>query len=215
MRRSLVTVLALLALGRTTPVLAQTCMGMASFRHAPFQMTGSGHFSQLSNSFGASLGFGLPFGPYGTVGVSSTAYDGVTGSAVGLGARAGFQLMMGKAQICPNAGYTLEMGPNEDATGVDLLSRRASFGLQVGTMLSAGPRLQVVPSVGLVYVRSRDTAENSSGASLYDISNEYGMADLGLGIVLTRQISIRPGVELPVGIEGGEPSVGVTVGYNW
>ena len=214
MRRSLMTVLALLALART-PAVAQTCMGLASFRHAPFQMTGSGHFSQLSNTFGASLGYGLPFGPYGTVGVSSTAYDGINGSALGVDARAGFQLMVGKAQFCPNAGYALEMGPNDDAAGVDLLNRRTSFGLQVGTVLSAGPRLQVVPSVGVSYVRARDTAENTAGAELYDISDEYGMADMGLGIVLTRQISVRPGVQIPLGLEGSQASVGLTVGYNW
>jgi hypothetical protein len=214
MRRSLVTVLALVALVRT-PAAAQTCMGLASFRHAPFQMTGSGRFSQLSNTFGATLGYGLPFGPYGTVGVSSTAYDGVNGSALTVGARAGFQLMLGKAQFCPNAGYSLEMGPNDGGAGVDLLNRRANFGLQVGTVLSAGPRLQVVPSVGMSYVRARATAENSSGATLYDIPDEYGMADLGLGIVLTKQISVRPGLEIPLGLEGRETSVGLTVGYNW
>jgi hypothetical protein len=214
MRRSLVTVLALFALART-PLLAQTCMGLASFHHAPFQMTGGGQFTELSNTFSGSVGFGLPFGPYGTVGLSTTAYDGVDGSALGVGARAGFQLMIGKAQFCPNAGFALGMGPNDEASGVDRLNRRTSVGLQVGTVLSAGPRLHVVPSVGASYVRSTDKAENSAGATLYDISDEYGLAELGLGIVLNRQISVRPGVEIPVGLEGWEPRVGLTIGYNW
>jgi hypothetical protein len=213
MRRSFMTALALLALVRS-PALAQTCMGMASFAGAPVQLTGTSELSQLSTSLGGSLGYGLPSGAYGNLAVSRTSRDGVEGSALGLGAGAGFQLKVGQAQFCPHAGFVLGIGPNDGPTGVDVSNRSASVGLQVGTILTAA-QMHIVPSVGVSYVRSKDQAKNGSGATLYEISDSYGLAQFALGVVLSPRISVRPGAEIPLGLQGGEASVGLTVGYNW
>ena len=42
------------------------------------------------------------------------------------------------------------------------------------------------------------------------------MARLGVGFVFNQQISVRPTIDIPVGVEGGaDPVFGLSVGYNF
>ena len=217
MRRSLVVSLALLAIVRS-PAVAQTCMGLASFGNAPMQVTANGSFSDLSNTFGATVGYGIPSNVYGTVGVSTTSFDGVDGSSVGLAARAGYQMALGKSgqvQVCPNASIGVGMGPDDATAGIDNSSRSATVGLNVGTVLGANPRMKVIPSAGLSYAYGRQKAQDDAGATLFEISDNYGLAQLGVGVVLNQNISVRPSVDIPLGLEGSNPTFGLTLGYNF
>jgi hypothetical protein len=216
MRRSLVISLSLLAIIRA-PAAAQTCMGLASFGAAPVQMTANGNFSDLATTFAAAVGYGTPSSAYGNVGVSTTSYDG-DGSALGLAARAGYQMNLGAArqiQLCPNAGFEMGMGPNDEIGGVDRSSRIATVGLNVGAEMVAGPRMKVVPSAGLSFAYGKQKAENTEGATLFEISNSYGVAQVGIGIILNQNISVRPSVDIPLGYEGSNPTFGLTLGYNF
>ena len=217
MRRSFVVSLALLAIVRS-PAVAQTCMGLASFSAAPMQVTANGQFSDLSNTFGATVGYGIPSSAYGNLGVSTTSVDGVDGSQLGIAARAGYQMALGKSrqvQVCPNASFGLGMGPNDDAAGVDQSGRSATVGLNVGTVMGANPRMKIIPSVGLSYAYGKQKAEDDAGATLFEVSNSYGLAQVGVGIVLNQNISIRPSVDIPLGLEGSDPTFGLTLGYNF
>jgi hypothetical protein len=218
MQRTLVLSLVLLLAIVRSPVVAQTCMGMASFSAVPVQVAASGTFSDLSNSLGGSVGYGMPSGVFGTVGVSTTSYDGVDGSTTVIAGRAGYQLVMSQSrpiQICPNVGIGIGMGPSDGPGGAERSSRSLTAGLSVGTELGASPRMTVVPSVGLSYAHEVEKAEDAAGAILFEISDGYALAQLGVGIILNRHLSIRPGVDFPVGLEGSNPMFGLTVGYNF
>jgi hypothetical protein len=217
MRRSLVVSLALLAIVRS-PAVAQTCMGLASFSTAPMQVTANGQFGDLANTFGATVGYGIPSSVYGNLGVSTTSYDGIDGSTLGLGAHVGYQMAVGKArqvQVCPNASVGIGKGPNDDAAGVDQSSRSATVGLNVGTVLGANPRMKIIPTAGLSYAYGKSKAEDDAGATLFEFSDSYGLAQLGVGIVLNQNISVRPSVDIPLGLEGSDPTFGLTLGYNF
>jgi hypothetical protein len=217
MRRSLVVSLALLAIVQA-PAAAQTCMGLASFSAAPVQVTANGSFSDLTTAVGAAVGYGISSGVYGSAAVSRTSYDAVEGSVLGLAARAGYQINLHAAhpiQICPNAGFEMGLGPNDEVGGVEQSGRTASVGVNVGTEMVAGPRMKVVPAVGLSFAYGTQKAENTAGATLFEISNSYGLARVGVGIVLNHNVSVRPAVDIPLGFEGSNPTFGLTVGYNF
>ncbi len=217
MHRSLVISLSLFTILQA-PAAAQTCMGLASFSAAPVQLTGNGSFSDLSTTFGATAGYGLPSSVFGHLGVSRTSIDAVDGSALGLAARAGYQLNVGGArpiQICPNASFELGMGPNDDVGGVERSGRTATVGVNLGAEMVAGPRMKVVPSAGLSFAYGTQKAENTAGSTLFEISNSYALAQLGVGIILNQNISVRPGIDIPLGLEGGNPMFGLTLGYNF
>jgi hypothetical protein len=216
MPRSLVVSLALFAIVQSRAG-AQTCMGLASFGGAPMQLTASGSLTQLSNSFGGTLGYGLPSSVYGNIAVATTSYDVEDGSTLGLAARVGYQLNVGRArpvQVCPNVSFGIGKGPNNDAAGIDQSSRSATIGLHLGTELGAGPRMKVIPSIGFSYAHGTVKAEDSSGTELFEISDRYGLAQIGVGIILNQRISIRPSIEIPVRVDGSDPTVGLTLGYN-
>jgi hypothetical protein len=58
-------------------------------------------------------------------------------------------------------------------------------------------------------------AENAAGADLFQITNSYAQVQLGVGLILNNNISVRPGVDIPVGLGGTSPIVGLTLGYNF
>jgi hypothetical protein len=217
MRRSLVVSLALLAIVRS-PAVAQTCQGFASFSAGQMQVAGTGSFSDFSKTFGATVGYGMPSSVYGNVGISTTSYDGFDGSTLGLGARAGYQMALGKSglvQVCPNASFSLGMGPNDDASGINQSSRSATVGVNIGTVMGATSSMKVVPSVGLSYAYGNSKAEDDAGATLFEFSDSYGLAQMGVGIIVNQNISIRPGIDIPLGLEGSDPTFGLTLGYNF
>ena len=217
MRRSLMVSLALLGMA-SAPAMAQTCQGLASFTMAPIQVTANGHFTELANRFGATVGYGVPAGVYGSVGVSRTSFDGVDGASMGIAASAGYQMAMGKTrqvQLCPNASVGFGMGPDDEIGGVDGSSRFATVGVAIGTTLDANPRMKIVPTAGLSYAYANTKAEDDTGAELFTISDSYALAQLGVGFVLSSHISIRPSVDIPIALDGSDATFGLTVGYNF
>ena len=211
MRRTLVASLALVA-AVSAPAAAQTCLGLASHSAGQMQVSGNASITDLANTFGGTFGYGLPSGVFGKASVATTSYDAVDGSAIDLGAQAGYQMSVGKASICPVASLSLGMGPKDiDTTGSDLSSRQGTIGLAVGTSMAASPRMQIVPaaSLGLAY-RSQKTTGSPSA------SETYGQAALGVGLVFNSNITVRPSVSIPLGSDlSNDPTFGLSVGMNF
>jgi hypothetical protein len=218
MRGIFVVPLALLAIVHS-PAAAQTCLGLASFSRAPVQMTGTGQFTQRMNSFGAGIAYGLQSGVWGKASVATTSIDGIESHPLSLGASAGYQIPVGKAQqaqVCPNASFTVGNGPDDAAADINGSSRQATVGVNVGTVLAgSNPRMKIVPTVGLSYAYLKNSAKDSTGTSLFEIADSYGLAQLGVGLVLNQTISVRPSVDIPLGLEGSDPTFGITLGYNF
>jgi hypothetical protein len=215
MRRTLFVSMALVA-AVNAPAVAQTCLGLASFSKGNIQVSGNGQFTEGANTFGAGFSYGLPK-VFGGAQLSTTSYDAADASSIGIGANLGYQLTLGKAaniHVCPVASLELGMGPDsEDAPGnpaVDRSQRHATLGFSIGTTMAASPRMQIVPVAGLGFRNSRLSEEGSDA-----ISDTYGVARLGVGLLFNQTIAVRPSVDIPVGLEGSDPTFGLTVAYSF
>jgi hypothetical protein len=217
MRRSLVVSLALLAIVRS-PAVAQTCMGLASFTNAPLQVTGNGMFSSGVNSFGAAVGYGMQSGLWGNLGVQTLSIDGASSHPLNIGAHAGYETAVGKSRnpihVCPNASFSVGNGP--DDVNFNASSQDATLGVNFGTVLGgSNPRMKIVPTAGISWAHTKLSAKDSAGTSLGSASDSYGLAQLGIGLVMNQNISIRPSVDIPLGLTGSNARFGMTLGYNF
>jgi hypothetical protein len=218
MRRSLVVSLALLAIVRSQAV-AQTCQGMASFSAGQMQVSGNAQFGDLSNSFGGGISYGLPSGLYAGANLSTTSFDGLDQSSIGVGANVGYQMSVGKASkisLCPVARLAIGMGPDDEAFDINSGSTDLHFGLAVGTDMGTNPRMRILPTAGLGLQYTKFKVEDTGpGGNTVEASETYPLARLGLGLVFNQQISVRPSVDIPISSDLNETSFGVTVGYNF
>jgi hypothetical protein len=218
MSRSLIVSLVLLGITQL-PAAAQTCLGLAPFSKSAVQVTAEGALAQGSDALTAGLGYGLPRGVFGGLAVGTRSVEAFDGSSLDLGAGVGYQVPVARTtqlELCPVASFNLGIGPNSRfGAGVDRSSRAASIGLALGASLRGGPRMQIVPTVGLRYFHGKSWAENSAGATLFEIAENYGRAQVGVGIVVSSNISVRPTVDFPISPSGTEPTVALTVGYNF
>jgi hypothetical protein len=216
MRRSLVVSLALLAIVRA-PAVAQTCQGLASFSSGQMQTTGNATFGNGMDSFGATFAYGQPAGAFGGIGIGTTSIDALNGSSFDVGIAGGYQMTAGKAKkihLCPVANLGLGMGPKDvGGSGVDMSSTTGGIGFALGTSLPGGPRVQIIPTGGLGMEYLKVKADDGSTTS--SASDTYGVMNLGVGFIFNSQIAVRPGISIPLGLDGGDTSFGLTVGYNF
>jgi hypothetical protein len=215
MRRTLVASLALVAV-INAPAAAQTCLGLASFSHGKMQVAGNGQFSDGSNRFGAGFNYGLPAGVFAGAQVSTTSFDGADASSLGIGANVGYQMTVGKAaniHVCPTASLELGMGPDDDAAGINASSRAANVGFSLGTTMGSTPRMQIVPTAGLGLAYAKLSLDD--GTATTELSDTYGQARLGVGFIFNQQISVRPSVDIPLGLDNSDPTFGLSVAYSF
>ncbi len=215
MRRTLVVSMALLAVVNA-PAAAQACLGLASFSSGNMQVSGNGQFTEGANRYGAGFNYGIPASVFAGAQISTTSFDGAEASSLGIGANLGYQLSLGKAaniHVCPVASLELGMGPDDDATSTDASSRQASVGFSLGTTMGASPRMQIIPSAGLGLAYSKLKLEDATTSS--ELSETYGQAQLGVGLVFNQTIAVRPSVSIPLGLEGSDPTFGLTVAYSF
>jgi outer membrane protein W len=219
MRRSLVVSLALLAMANA-PAVAQTCQGLASFSAGPMQVAANAQFAEFANTWGGSFTYGVPSGVYGGLDLSTTSFDGIDGSSLGIGAHAGYQMNLGrgsKISLCPVAKLALGMGPDDEALDINSSSTDVHFGLALGTSMGTNPRMRILPTAGLGLQYSKAKVEDTGpGGSTVEASETYGLARLGVGFVFNNQISVRPTIDIPVGSDiSSDPAFGLTVGYSF
>jgi opacity protein-like surface antigen len=219
MRRSLVVSLALAAMVNA-PAVAQTCQGLASFSAGQLQVVGNAQFPEAAKVWGASVTYGMPSGIYGGADLSSTSFDNDGGSSMGIGAHAGYQMKLGqsgKINLCPVARLALGMGPDDEANDLNRGTTDVHFGLALGTEMGSTRQLRILPTAGLGLQYSKFKEEDTSAnGDTFEASETYGLARIGVGFVFNQQISVRPTIDIPVGVEGGsDPVFGLSVGYNF
>jgi hypothetical protein len=215
MRRTLLVSMALAA-AVSAPAAAQTCLGLASFSAGKMQVSGNGQFTEGANRFGAGFNYGMPSGIFAGASLSSTSYEAADASSLGIGANVGYQLTLGKSaniHVCPVAGFELGMGPDDDASETDASQQNANLGFSLGTTLRGSPRMQIIPTVGLGLAYSKQKLEVASASS--EFSDTYGQAQLGVGLVFNQSIAVRPSVSIPLGLDGSDPTFGLTVAYSF
>ena len=219
MRRSLVVSLALLAIVRS-PAVAQTCQGLASFSAGQMQVVGNAQFPEGGNVWGGSFTYGMPAGLYAGADISTTSFDGLDASSLGIGAHAGYQMKLArtsKLSLCPVASLKLGMGPDIEAADINSSSTDLHFGLALGTDVGNTAQMRIIPTAGLGLQYSKLKVEDTApGGSTIEGSETYGLARLGVGFVFNQQISVRPTIDIPVGSDlVNDPTFGLSVGYNF
>jgi hypothetical protein len=219
MRRSLVVSLALLAIVRS-PVVAQTCQGLASYSAGQLQVAANASFPEARKVWGGSVTYGMPSGAFVGADVSNTSIDNDGGSSLGIGAHAGYQMKLGrtgKLNLCPVASLALGMGPDDEAADLNSSSTDVRFGFALGTDMGKTPRMSIIPTAGLGLAYNKFKQEDTGpGGSTAEFSETIGLARLGLGLVFNQQISVRPTIDIPLGSDiSNDPTFGVTVGYNF
>jgi hypothetical protein len=218
MRRLMVVLLTLTGLSRA-PLEAQTCHGLAPLPSGQLQASGTAMLGAGLRSAGVGLLYDLPARAFGGVSVGMTELEAFEKSGLDLSASLGYQLDVGGAgrgQICPMASTSLRLGPNNAfGSGVDRSTFSGGIGLAGGATFPLRPLLSLVPAVAVGVGHRIHQARSSAGVNLFRIAETYGIAQFHVGLVVNQNLSIRPGVEIPLGLEGGDAAAGLTVGYRF
>jgi hypothetical protein len=198
---------------------AQTCRGLAPLPAGHLQATGTGMLATSFRRMEAALAYDLPARAFGEVGIGTTAVEAFEKSSLDLGASLGYQLDLGpagQAQLCPLASTSLQLGPNNAfGSGVDRTTFSAGVGVAAGASFRLRPLLSLVPAIGIGVGHRTHEARSSAGTQLLRISETYGFVQLQAGLVVNHNLTIRPGVQIPLGLDGSDAALGVTVGYHF
>jgi hypothetical protein len=213
MRRPLIAALAVISFAH--PTAAQTCRGLAPYAAGPVQVIGEGSLTPESNAVAAGLGYSLPRGFFADASVGTRSSNTFNGSTLELAAGVGYAIQLGRYQLCPLAAGGIGTGPSKPfGNGEDRSNRTAQLGLAAGVLAGSIARWQFVPTLALSYAYRQDAAHDYTGRTLFQISDRYALVQAGIGFV-SHNWSVRPLVELPLSFESGDPSVRLTVGYNF
>ena len=117
-------------------------------------------------------------------------------------------------EVCKSMGCWITL---EKADGTTLMVKSKDHGFFMPQNLVG--KTVVVEGIASVKEVTEATrkhqAEDAGGAVLFRIDDTYALAQLGVGLVFKSTLSLRPSIDLPLGLEGGEPTVGLTVGYSF
>ena len=110
--------------------------------------------------------------------------------------------------------FEYQVGPEFDFFGesIDLSAWTLSGGAMLGLPLAGATNLQLIPTGGaaLAYTKvSTDAGPYGSGSS----SETYGIISLGLGLLMNETLGVRPLIRFPIGLEGADPILAITVSW--
>ncbi len=210
-------VVAALVLVAASSASAQVCMGSASYSSGPMQVGGGFQSADQVMAYNAAFSIGRAQGLFGGASVTSVSYDGLESNGTWVGLNGGYQVSIASVaglQLCPVASLQRGFGPDEivDADE-DLTQGRYSFGIMGGKVAGGTTSMKVIPTAGVSWARSTFTVEGPGGE--FDMSENYFMADLGLGLVFNSAFTIRPNVNIPMGREDNETTFGLGLSYNF
>jgi hypothetical protein len=204
-------------------ISAQVCSGFTSFAHGPFQVFGSAGFNDNAKTFGGGFAFGGQ-GVFGQLSIGTTSFDDLDGSSFNFGGGAGYQFSLDKRSIfhlCPIASVSFSSGPNDiDLIGdgsllLDLSETDLVFGLSFGARPPQSGKTQIIPSGSLGFVSATLKAKDQVTGVSDSETETFGLLSLGVGFVFSQVFTLRPGVAIPFGLEGGSTTFGVTLSINF
>jgi len=206
-----------------TGATAQVCGGFASFAGGHFQVLGSAAFNDNAKTFGGGVAVGGR-GAFGQLGIGGTSYDNLNGSSFNFGAGGGYQVSLDKknfAHLCPVASIAFSSGPNDidvfndGSLVLDLRETDFDFGVAFGAMAYQSGQTQIIPTASLAFVSATVKAKDQVSGISDSQSDTFGSLGLGLGFVFNQVITLRPGVSIPIGLDGASTTFGVTLSLNF
>jgi len=198
MRKLLMTAGAFVSVLWAAPVGAQSCLGQPSFSSGFVHINTVAEFPEGARAYAAAIGAGRPNELFGNVGGGIATYDGLDEkSTYGL-LELGYQVPLGRAQLCPVAGLYLGSGPNDDEAGFKIATRGISAGAAAGLPVTLHRVLTLVPNAAVRYEYLSQNLELTGEESVTDTFNS-GVLDIGLGLVFFDRVSIQPLMHFPFG----------------
>jgi hypothetical protein len=221
--RSLVVLVLLVAGALPASLPAQICEGSPSFSVGPVQLGVGANFGHASKSIGLTAGVGARQGGFIETGLAMDSYDGVDGTGVTSNLGIGYDIAVTPAttstaiSLCPLASVSYSTSPSL-SDGIDTYREHeidAGVGIALGVSVPVSPNVALIPFGGFWYVRAHETLnvtgfQNGSQSA----SDSFGSANLGVGILLNRRISLEPGVSIPVGLSGAKPGFDFSVNFQ-
>ena len=205
---------------------AQACLGAPSYRIAPMQLGFGASFTDGSKGAGVQVGLGNRQGLFTNLGVTFTSYDGLDGSGTSVAGSLGYDVAVtpvpttGPApstavSFCPIAtiGYTKLPSFSDGFSDYDAHELDAGGGVALGVSVTAAPTVSVIPFGSFAYYYARATV-SATGYGSASGSDSYGIAGVGIGLLLNQRITLRPSVSFPVGLEGSNPIFNFGVGFQ-
>lgn len=186
-------------------------------------MLASAAFNDNARSFGGGLAFGSA-GPFGQAAISTTSYDGVDEGSFTIGGGAGYQFKAdakGLVHLCPIASVSFTSGPSDvDVFGdgslvLDVSETDLAFGLAMGIVASNTGQTQVIPNASLSFVSARLKVRDQVSDVSDSDSEAFGVLGLGVGFVVSRVVTLHPGVSIPIGLDGSSASFAAFVSISF
>lgn len=206
-------VLLLTILVAATPASAQTCLGAPSFRVAPYQVGVGASFTEgLREVEGTFAGGGESL--FAGAGVSVLNFTDIDERTAGVSAFAGAEFatdQRSRVLLCPIVRLGFLAGP--DFGPVDLSSVTVQGGGSIGVIAAEDGDLMVVPFFGLSAAYTRVTTD--IGGVEESASDTGGVADLGVGLILTRTVGITPQVSIPFSSGGSDAVFTIRFTFNF
>lgn len=215
MSRSSILAVALLASLTTATAEAQVCEGRPGRAAGNVALSAAFASGSDASQFGVGI-TGLGSAAYGSASIGSISYEDFSGSTTAIGGSLGYQLAVGatgRAQLCPYFGVEFGFGPNDiGGTGIDLSARAFSAGLSWGFRAVESGDFNMIPTIGAGF--GSTSVKLTDGVDELTESDTYGQVHLGLGMVFAKRFSIAPSVSIPVGLEGADPTFGITLSLS-
>ena len=209
----LLSLLIVIGLAGVTRAQAQACLGLPSFASGSVHLNLAAEFPDSAKAYAVGIGAGRERGLFANLGGSQATLDGFEGKATSGFLEFGLQVPIARAQLCPIAGGSFGVGPDDDAAGLKVTSNGASAGIALGLPLG-GRSLRLIPNAALRYEYFKQKVEES-GIGETNESFNSSIVDLGLGFVFGDRLSLQPLVHLPLSGDDDEVTFGVFASFSF
>jgi hypothetical protein len=201
-------------------VAAQTCLGLPSFESGSVHVNVSGEFPDSAKASVLGVGAGRPNNLFANAGGGVVSFEGFKEKSKLGFLEIGYQIPLSGFQLCPVAGGTIAVGPDDPIYGLTVTSRSASFGGAVGRSVDAGSTLSLIPNVAARYNYASVKVNVDDGlnpAESATTTSNSSVLDLGLALLFKERISVQPLVHVPLSGDDDDPSFGVfaSFGLGW
>jgi hypothetical protein len=195
------------------PAEAQLCAGSPSFRDQPYQAGITAGFTEGAHGVGGFFGTGgESLFAIGSIGVVN--YRDLDALATQISASVGADLATSQSSrvfVCPVASIGFGAGP--DIGDVDISTFSLGAGGDVGIIAYEINDLRVVPTFGVSVAYNRINAE--FGGSDATESDTSGLANIGVGFILSQNIGILPAVSVPFSAGGSDPTFVIRLSFGF
>jgi hypothetical protein len=189
-------------LGQSSIALAQTCAGGPSFAAGPAHVSYGLGLTSNTTGNGGTIAVGNDK-VFAGGGISALNIDGVSGTSLGYNGVVGAQVhdARNKVFVCPAVSVGYLNGPQ--VLGIDTSTTSVEGGASLGIVAAKAASVTVIPNVRASVVREQLNLKGVSGSN---VSETFGLATFGMGLVFNERYALTPHVSVPVGLDGAKPT---------